>query len=70
MPSMNAYRITCSCGDTTIVRSGPDEIYVPDSSRWKFNTTQYWYCGREGHVMAQSDSMPSLDPIHLQEKSS
>lgn len=64
MPSASAYRITCSCGDTTIVRSGPDEIYVPDSSQWKFNTAQYWHCGRAGHVMASSE------PIHLQEKSS
>lgn len=66
---MNAYRITCSCGDTTIVRSGLDEIYVPDSSRWKFNTTQYWHCGHEGHVMVSSQAMPSLGPIQFQEES-
>lgn len=66
---MTAYKITCSCGDTTTVRQGPDEIYVPDSPWWAFNTTQHWHCGREGHFMASSNPLPLHTPSHLQEES-
>lgn len=45
-----SYRVTCSCGQSTVVRfSAIQQKYVPDHTQWKFDVDRFWNCGKPGH---------------------